>query len=34
MDYLKKKWNSFMYFLMFKNNNEQCNCENNCMCKK
>ena len=34
MKYLKKKWNSLMYFLMFKNYNEECDCKENCNCKK
>ena len=34
MIYLKKKWNSLMYFLMFKNYNEECDCKENCDCKK
>lgn len=32
--FLKNKWNSLMYLLMFKNYNEECNCENKCICKK
>ena len=32
--YLKGKWNSLMYALMFKNYNEKCNCEDNCICKR
>ena len=32
--YLKSKWNSLMYALMFKSYNEKCNCEDKCICKK
>lgn len=32
--YLKSKWNSLMYFLMFKGYNEECVCEGKCACKK
>ena len=32
--YLKRKWNSLMYALMFKSYNEKCNCKDKCICKK
>jgi hypothetical protein len=32
--YLKSKWNSLMYALMFKGYNEECVCEGKCACKK
>lgn len=34
MKYLKSKWNSLMYFLMFKKYNETCDCKGNCTCKE
>lgn len=34
MKYLKSKWNSLMYFLMFKKYNETCDCDGNCICKE
>ncbi len=32
--YLKSKWNSLMYTLMFKGYNEKCNCKDKCICKE
>ncbi len=32
--YLKSKWNSLMYTLMFKSYNETCDCNGNCTCKE
>ena len=32
--FLKKKWNSLMYSLMFKSYNDECACNGKCICKK
>jgi len=32
--FLKGKWNSLMYSLMFKGYNEECACDGKCACKK